>query len=96
MVERRLAEEEPGRRRILVELTFALTEDEWANLADKYKEGINDKRLTVRRYFVSKERVKSNQSNIYGIVGGEPEKDLFTVRETSAPRRSAGSSTSRR
>ncbi|MCX8086373.1 MAG: AAA family ATPase [Rhodocyclaceae bacterium] len=61
-----------------VELTFALTDDEWGNLADKYKEeGAVGNRLTVRRYFASKEWVKSNQSNIYGVVRGEPDKELF-------------------
>lgn len=60
-----------------IELSFALTEDEWAGLAEKYKEGATEQVLAVRRYFASKERVKSNQSNIYGIVKGEPEKELF-------------------
>lgn len=62
-----------------VELTFGLTENEWGGLADKYKEGVTDRRLTVRRYFASKEkeRFKVGQSNIYAITNGEPEKDLF-------------------
>lgn len=60
-----------------VELTYALTDTEWGGLADKYKTDTNAQLLTVRRYFVSKERVKTNQSNIYAIVQGEPEKELF-------------------
>lgn len=60
-----------------VELAFILTDPEWTSLADKYKEGVTDQTLTVRRYFVSKDRVKPNQSNIYGLVKGEPEDALF-------------------
>jgi energy-coupling factor transporter ATP-binding protein EcfA2 len=62
-----------------VELTFDLTEGEWEGLADKYKEGMADHHLVVRRYFASKEkdRFKSSQSNIYAIINGELEKDLF-------------------
>lgn len=60
-----------------VELTYALTDVEWDGLADKYKTDANGRLLTVRRYFVSKERVKTNQSNIYAIVDGVPEKELF-------------------
>lgn len=60
-----------------VELTYALTDVEWDGLADKYKTDADDRLLTVRRYFVSKDRVKMNQSNIYAIIAGEPEKELF-------------------
>lgn len=60
-----------------VQLTFSLNDDEWANLADKYKQGASSHSLTVRRYFSSKERVKANQSNIYGLINGDPEKELF-------------------
>jgi putative ATP-dependent endonuclease of the OLD family len=60
-----------------VQLSFSLNDEDWANLADKYKEDVIDRTLTVRRYFASKDRVKANQSNIYGLVKGEPEKDLF-------------------
>lgn len=60
-----------------VELVFALTDVEWAGLADKYKDGVADQTLTVRRYFASKDRVKANQSNIYGLVKGTPEDALF-------------------
>ena len=60
-----------------VELAFVLTDTEWASLADKYKEGVTDQTLTVRRYFVSKDRFKANQSNIYGLVNGEPEDAYF-------------------
>ncbi len=62
-----------------VELAFVLNDAEWASLAEKYKEDVTDQRLTVRRYFASKEkdRVKSNQSNIYGLVKGQLEEQLF-------------------
>ena len=60
-----------------VELAFSLTDIEWENLADKYKDGVTNQALTVRRYFFSKDRVKANQSNIYGLVKGEPEDSLF-------------------
>lgn len=60
-----------------IELMFDLTAEEWAGLADKYKEGARDRSLTVRRYFASKDRVRSNQSNLYGFVNGELDKDLF-------------------
>lgn len=60
-----------------VELTYALDDAEWDGLAEKYKVNTDVKLLTVRRYFASKERVKTNQSNIYAVIDGNPEKDLF-------------------
>ncbi|TCD46849.1 ATP-dependent endonuclease [Chlorobium sp. N1] len=60
-----------------VELAFTLTDTEWTSLADKYKADVTDQTLRVRRYFVSKDRVKANQSNIYGLVNGEPEMTYF-------------------
>lgn len=60
-----------------VELTYELDDAEWQGLADSYKTDSRDQRLTVRRYFVSKDRVKTNQSNIYAIIDGVPQKDLF-------------------
>jgi energy-coupling factor transporter ATP-binding protein EcfA2 len=60
-----------------IELTFVLNGAEWASLAEKYKEAVIDHSLTVRRYFASKDRVKPNQSNIYGLVNGKPENQLF-------------------
>ncbi|MDH1146378.1 AAA family ATPase [Pseudomonas mosselii] len=61
-----------------VELTFNLRDDEWEGLAEKYKDASTDQKLSVRRYFTSSTReIKNSQSNIYGIVAGEPEKELF-------------------
>lgn len=62
-----------------VELSFALAEAEWDGLADKYKGGAAGRDLTVRRYFKSteKDRFKASQSNLYAIVNGEPDEDLF-------------------
>jgi predicted ATP-dependent endonuclease of OLD family len=62
-----------------VQLKFQLDDDEWAGLADEYKEGIADQSLIVRRYFKSddKERVKTNQSNIFGLINGQLSTALF-------------------
>lgn len=61
-----------------VTLIFELSPDEWNNLADKYKQGATGRRLTLRRYFRSNAReVRTNQSNIYAIINGEPDGDLF-------------------
>ena len=59
-----------------VELTFDLSEHEWDNLADKYKAGVRDKHLTLRRYFKGP-KVKAKQSNIFAIVNGVEEDELF-------------------
>src|SRR6266481_3121160 len=60
-----------------VQLTFQLEVDEWTGLADKYKEGVTDNRLTVRRYFKAedKARLQKDQSNIFGFVGGNLDAD---------------------
>ena len=62
-----------------IELTYSLDKAEWDSLADKYKKGAKPNQLLVRRYFRSteKDRVKANQSNLYGYVDGQLEKDLF-------------------
>ncbi|MGR0481181.1 MAG: ATP-dependent nuclease [Candidatus Electronema sp. V4] len=62
-----------------VQLKFFLDDDEWAGLADAYKEGVIDKSLTVRRYFKSddKERVKKDQSNIFGFINGQLHTTMF-------------------
>ncbi|QBQ55831.1 ATP-dependent nuclease [Nitrosococcus wardiae] len=62
-----------------VQLQFELTDDEWDGLADEYKSATGGKFLTVRRYFKSneKDRVKANQSNIYGVVDGKILDNLF-------------------
>ncbi|WP_419600083.1 ATP-dependent nuclease [Thiolapillus sp.] len=59
-----------------VEISFKLSEDEWNNLADKYKEGVQEKSIILKRYFKGK-KVKAKQSNIYAIVNGNEEADLF-------------------
>lgn len=60
-----------------VELKFETTDDEQDGLKDEYKS--EDKFLRVRRYFQSedKDRVKSNQSNIYAYEGGKPSRIYF-------------------
>ncbi|AOE91146.1 ATP-dependent nuclease [Ralstonia pseudosolanacearum] len=62
-----------------VQLTFQLDEDEWAALAEKYKEGVINRRLKVRRYFKSDEkaRIQASQSNIFAFVNGQLDTDLF-------------------
>lgn len=62
-----------------VQLAFALDDDEWSGLADKYKDGATEKTLTVRRYFKSddKARVQASQSNIFGLIKGELDTELF-------------------
>jgi predicted ATP-dependent endonuclease of OLD family len=60
-----------------IEIEFHLTDDEFANLRDDYKQPSNT--LRVRKYFKSLEpnRVKSNQSNIYGYEEGNLANALF-------------------
>ncbi|HAI3085196.1 ATP-dependent nuclease [Pseudomonas aeruginosa] len=62
-----------------VQLKFHLDDDEWAGLADEYKEGVADQSLTVRRYFKSdnKARVQKDQSNIFGFTKGQLSDALF-------------------
>lgn len=64
---------------VWIQLTFELDDDEWANLAEKYKDDVSPKRLTVRRYFKAddKTRVQASQSNIFGLVKGEFDKEMF-------------------
>ncbi|WP_211454229.1 ATP-dependent nuclease [Collimonas antrihumi] len=62
-----------------VQLKFHLDGDEWAGLADEYKEGVTDQSLMVRRYFKSddKARIQKDQSNIFGFVKGQLNDALF-------------------
>ena len=62
-----------------VQLTFQLDADEWEGLAEKYKQGVTNERLTVRRFFKSddKSRNQTGQSNIYGVVNGLLDTELF-------------------
>lgn len=62
-----------------VQLKFVLEDDEWAGLAEKYKEGVGDQSLSVRRYFKSddKARVQSGQSNIFGFIKDALDTELF-------------------
>lgn len=62
-----------------VQLKFALDDDEWAGLAEKYKDGVADQTLTVRRHFKSEEkgRVQATQSNIFGLIKGGLDAELF-------------------
>lgn len=59
-----------------IDITFKLSDNEWENLADKYKEGVQEKNIVLRRYFKG-EKAKAKQSNIYAVVNGNEEADLF-------------------
>ena len=60
-----------------IEIEYHLINDEFANLRDDYKQSNNT--LKVRKYLKSSEpnRVKSNQSNIYGYEGDNLSDNLF-------------------
>jgi hypothetical protein len=55
---------------------FELSDEEWTSLADKYKKGVTKNSLLVRRYFKGT-KMKASQSNIYAVVDGIEEDDLF-------------------
>ncbi len=59
-----------------IELSFNLLENEWENLADKYKKIDTDHSLVLKRWLKG-EKAKAKQSNIYAIVNGIEEDDLF-------------------
>lgn len=59
-----------------LEITFKLSDYEWENLADKYKEGVKDQSVVLKRHFAG-EKAKAKQSNIYAVVNGTEETDLF-------------------
>lgn len=60
-----------------IEIEFHLTDDEFANLKDEYKRESNT--LKVRKYLKSSvpDRIRPNQSNIYGYEGGALSDNLF-------------------
>ena len=58
-----------------IEIEFLLTDDEFGNLKDEYKNPGNI--LKVRKYCKSENRVKANQSNIYGYENGVLSENLF-------------------
>jgi predicted ATP-dependent endonuclease of OLD family len=62
---------------IWIEIEFHLTDNEFENLKAEYKQDNNS--LKVRKYLKSSQsdRVKSNQSNIYGYEGGNLSNNLF-------------------
>lgn len=60
-----------------IEITFSLTDEEWEGLKDDYKSEAKGQALTVRRYLRSETKVKSAQSNLYGVVAGEVQEGLF-------------------
>lgn len=58
-----------------IEIKYLLTDYEFKNLKEEYKNPNNT--LIVRKYFKSKERVKSNQGTIYAYENGELSTNLF-------------------
>jgi len=58
-----------------IEIEFNLTDDEIDSLKEEYKQP--EKKLRVRRYFMHPEKVKPNQSNIYGYEGDKLSDSLF-------------------
>lgn len=59
-----------------VKLTFKLADDEWGNLADKYKQGLEQHTLTLIRYFRGN-KCQTKQSNVYGYCNGIEEDEFF-------------------
>lgn len=60
-----------------IELKFELSDDEWKKLAENHKSPNLPNILVVRRYFLSKNKVKTKQSNIYSVVDGLVSESLF-------------------
>lgn len=60
-----------------IDIEFVLKDDEFSDLKNEYKQ--ENKTLKVRKYLKSSQtdRVKSNQSNIYGYEGGNLSNNLF-------------------
>ncbi len=58
-----------------IEVEFHLTDDEFLGLREEYKQEKNI--LKVRKYLKHPDRVKSNQSNIYGYEKGYLSNNLF-------------------
>lgn len=58
-----------------IEIEYLLTDDEFSSLKDKYKNEGNI--LKVRKYLKSDDRVKANQSNIYGYTNNVLSENLF-------------------
>ena len=67
-----------------VQLSFDLSNDEWNALDSKYKEGVNNKILVLKRYFKG-DRAKDRQNNIYAVVNGQvQDKVFYGARSTKA------------
>ncbi len=58
------------------ELSFKLSDNEWENLAEKYKYAEADQSIVLKRHFKG-ENAKAKQSNIYAVINGIEESDLF-------------------
>ena len=59
-----------------VQVTFKLSDNEWNNLADKYKDGVAERKIVLKRHFKG-DKAKAKQSNIYAVVNGKEEDELF-------------------
>ena len=59
-----------------IELSYALNDEEWSSLADNYKSAGDGHLLILKRHFRGK-KAKAGQSNIYAIVDGKEDIELF-------------------
>jgi len=59
-----------------IELSYALNDEEWSSLADNYKSAGDGHLLILKRHFRGK-KAKAGQSNIYAIVDGREDNELF-------------------
>ena len=67
-----------------VELSFELSADEWHALDTTYKENVNNHRLVLKRHFKG-DKAKARQNNIYAIVNGIEQDDIFYNAKSVIP-----------
>ena len=65
-----------------IELSFDLRDDEWQVLDDKYKTNDAQQILILKRYFKG-DKAKPRQNNIYAIVNGKEQEELFYGAKTN-------------
>ena len=59
-----------------IELSFELSADEWHALDATYKGNVDNHSLVLKRYFMG-DKAKAKQNNIYAIVNGIEQDDIF-------------------
>lgn len=61
-----------------IEIKFLLTEEEFSNLKDEYKQGDGEERFfVVRKYLKHQSKVQTGSSNIYGYEQGKLSENFF-------------------